>query len=168
MEPRPDRDAAPGRAIPNAATDQDRRYLERALALAEAAARMGEVPVGALVVLQGTVIGEGWNRPISTVDPTAHAEMVALRAAAARLGNYRVTGATLYVTLEPCAMCSGAILHARIARVVYATPDPRTGAAGSVLDVLNTTRLNHRVAITAGVQAAVAATQLQQFFKARR
>ena len=159
---------ATGHVLPAAATDDDARYLERALALAEAAARMGEVPVGALVVLQGVVIGEGWNRPISTTDPTAHAEIVALRAAAVQLGNYRLTGATLYVTLEPCAMCSGAILHARIARVVYGAADPRTGAAGSVLDVLNTTQLNHRVSITAGVLAERTAAQLRQFFKERR
>lgn len=159
---------APDHAPPAASTADDARYLERAFALAEAAARMGEVPVGALVVLGGVVIGEGWNRPISTTDPTAHAEIVALRAAAVRLGNYRLTGATLYVTLEPCAMCSGAILHARIARVVYGAADPRTGAAGSVLDVLNTTELNHRVSITAGVLAERTAAQLQQFFKERR
>ena len=142
--------------------------MERAYALAEAAARQGEVPVGALVVHDGVVLGEGWNRPIKSADPTAHAEVVALRAAAARLGNYRLSGATLYVTLEPCAMCSGAILHARLARVVFGAFDPRTGAAGSVLDVLNTSLLNHRVAITGGVLQEATALQLQQFFRARR
>ncbi|MGE3772563.1 MAG: tRNA adenosine(34) deaminase TadA [Gammaproteobacteria bacterium] len=146
----------------------DELYLERALALAEAAARMGEVPVGALVVRDGEVLGEGWNRPIASRDPSAHAEILALRAAAARVGNYRLTGATLYVTLEPCAMCSGALIHARVARVVFGATDPKTGAAGSRLDVLNTTRLNHVVEIRGGVLAAAAAAQLQAFFKARR
>jgi tRNA(adenine34) deaminase len=142
--------------------------MERAFALAEAAGRQGEVPVGAIIVRDGEVLGEGWNRPIGEADPTAHAEVVALRAAASKLGNYRLTGATLYVTLEPCAMCSGAIIHARLARVVFGAFDPRTGAAGSVLEVLNTTRLNHRVEITGGVLQAATAAQLQQFFRARR
>ena len=142
--------------------------MERAFALAEAAGRQGEVPVGALIVREGEVLGEGWNRPIGEADPTAHAEVVALRAAASKLGNYRLTGATLYVTLEPCAMCSGAIIHARLARVVFGAYDPRTGAAGSVLEVLNTTRLNHRVEIAGGVLQAANAAQLQQFFRARR
>lgn len=146
----------------------DELYLERALLLADAAARQGEVPVGALVVLDGTIVGEGWNRPIASHDPTAHAEIVALRAAAARLGNYRLPGATLYVTLEPCAMCSGALIHARLARVVFGAFDARTGAAGSRLDVLNTTLLNHVVDIRGGVLADVAAARLQSFFKARR
>ncbi len=146
----------------------DERYLERALMLAEAAARMGEVPVGALLVREGEVLGEGWNRPIASRDPSAHAEIVALRAAAARIGNYRLTGATLYVTLEPCAMCSGALIHARVARVVFGAWDPKTGAAGSRLDVLNTSCLNHVVDIRGGVLAEVAAAQLQTFFKARR
>lgn len=152
----------------SAEIDADLRYMERAYALAEAAARQGEVPVGALVVQDGAVLGEGWNRPIASADPTAHAEVLALRAAAAVLGNYRLTGATLYVTLEPCAMCSGAIIHARLGRVVFGAFDPRTGAAGSVFDVLNTTRLNHRVAITGGVLQDAAAAQLQHFFRARR
>ena len=126
------------------------------------------MPVGALIVRDGEILGEGWNRPITTTDPTAHAEVIALRAAGARVGNYRLTGATLYVTLEPCAMCSGAILHARLARVVFAAFDPRTGAAGSVMEVLNTTVLNHQVEITGGLKAEVAAAQLQHFFRARR
>jgi tRNA(adenine34) deaminase len=146
----------------------DERYLERALALAEAAARQGEVPVGAVLVCDGAVIGEGWNRPISSADPTAHAEIVALRAAAASRRNYRLPGSTMYVTLEPCAMCSGALIHARVARVVFGAFDPKTGAAGSILDVLNTERLNHHVEIKGGVLAEVAAAQLQAFFKARR
>jgi len=152
----------------SARSDDDERYLERALALAEAAARQGEVPVGAVLVCDGEVIGEGWNRPITSADPTAHAEIVALRAAAARRRNYRLPGSTLYVTLEPCAMCSGALIHARVARVVFGAFDPKTGAAGSALDVLNTERLNHRVEIRGGVLAGPAAEQLQSFFKARR
>ena len=161
-------------AIPMATTDlhmddnRDELYLERALLLAAAAARQGEVPVGALVVLDGAIVGEGWNQPIASHDPTAHAEIVALRAAAARLGNYRLPGATLYVTLEPCAMCSGALIHARIARVVFGAFDAKTGAAGSQLDVLNTTRLNHVVELRGGVLADAAAAQLHSFFKARR
>ena len=157
-----------------ATTDQpqadvvDLRYMERALALADAAARQGEVPVGAVVVLDGRVIGEGWNRPITQHDPSAHAEIVALRKAAAAIGNYRLVGASLYVTLEPCAMCSGAILHARLSRVVFGAFDPRTGAAGSVLDVLNTNKLNHRVEILGGVRADACAHQLQAFFRERR
>lgn len=146
----------------------DQRYMERAIALAEAAARQGEVPVGALLVLDGHILGEGWNRPIATADPTAHAEIVALRAASLRLQNYRLPGSTLYVTLEPCAMCSGALLHARVARVVFGAFDPRTGAAGSALSVLNTTRLNHQIDITGGVLAEATAAQLQAFFQARR
>jgi len=149
-------------------TPDDERYLERALMLADAAARMGEVPVGALLVREGEVLGEGWNRPIASRDPSAHAEILALRAAAARVGNYRLTGATLYVTLEPCAMCSGALIHARVARVVFGAWDPKTGAAGSRLDVLNTRCLNHQVEICGGVLAEAAAAQLQAFFKARR
>ena len=146
----------------------DHRYMERALALADAAGRQGEVPVGALVVLDGRIVGEGWNSPIAAHDPTAHAEIVALRKAAAAVGNYRLVGASLYVTLEPCAMCSGAILHARLSRVVFGAFDPRTGAAGSVLDVLNTHKLNHRVEILGGVRADPCASQLQAFFRSRR
>jgi tRNA(adenine34) deaminase len=144
------------------------QFMRRALALAADAEAAGEVPVGAIVVRDDEIIGEGWNRPIATHDPTAHAEIVALRAAAARTGNYRLGGATLYVTLEPCAMCSGAIIHARIATVVYAAPDPRAGAAGSVFDILTTTRLNHRVTVVGGIAAADAQAQLQGFFRARR
>ena len=117
----------------NSKLETDERFMRRALELAARAEADGEVPVGALVVLGGEVIGEGWNRPVTTCDPSAHAEIVALRAAAARLGNYRLTGATLYVTLEPCPMCAGAMVHARIARVVYGAPDPIAGAGGTVL-----------------------------------
>ena len=148
--------------------DTDTRWIAHALALAALAEQQGEVPVGALVVRDNEIVGAGWNQPISTQDPTAHAEIVALRDAARRLGNYRLPDTTLYVTLEPCAMCSGAIMHARVGRVVYAAPDPKAGAAGSVFDILNTDRLNHRVSITGGVAAAPATQMLQTFFHRRR
>lgn len=146
----------------------DAHWMQHALAFAARAEEAGEVPVGAVLVRDEKVIGEGWNQPIGSSDPTAHAEIIALRDAARRLGNYRVPNTTLYVTLEPCAMCSGAIIHARVARVVYGATDPRAGAAGSVFEILTTERLNHRVAVTGGVAAAQAAACLQRFFKARR
>lgn len=141
-----------------------------ALALAEArlAESMGEVPVGAVVVQNGQVIGRGHNRCIPDHDPTAHAEIMALRIAANALGNHRLTDATLYVTLEPCIMCAGAILHARIKRLVYAAPDPRFGAAGSALNLLDSPFLNHRTKITAGVMRDDASALLEAFFAARR
>jgi len=142
--------------------------MAQALQLAQRAEAEGEVPVGAVVVYQGQVIGEGWNAPIARHDPTAHAEIHALREAAARLGNYRLPGSTLYVTLEPCVMCAGAILHARIQRVVYGARDPKTGASGSVFDVLTTDKLNHRVEITQGVLQQQCGDLLRQFFKSRR
>lgn len=142
--------------------------MRRALALAGEAEAAGEVPVGALVVLDGEVIGEGWNRPISSHDPTAHAEIVALRDAADRMGNYRLTGATLYVTLEPCLMCAGAMVHARIGRLVYGAPDPRAGAAGTVFEVLESPALNHRVEVAGGVLAMDCGERLRAFFRARR
>ena len=142
--------------------------MARALELASAAERVGEVPVGALVVREGVVLGEGWNRPIGQHDPTAHAEIVALRAAAVADGNYRLGGATLYVTLEPCPMCTMAMVHARIARLVYAAPDPRQGAAGSVLDLCAHPAFNHRLEVSAGVGAEASATLLREFFRARR
>lgn len=138
--------------------------LEQAL-LAEAA---GEVPVGAVVVSDGRIIGRGYNRPISSSDPTAHAEIVALRDAAARLGNYRLIDCSLYVTLEPCVMCSGAIFHARIARLVYGARDPKTGAAGSVLDLYAEPRLNFHTEVTGGVCAEASGRLLSAFFAARR
>ncbi len=147
---------------------RDPEFMQRALDLAARAAADGEVPVGALVVLNGEVIGEGWNRPIGSSDPTAHAEIVALRAAAARLGNYRLTGSTLYVTLEPCPMCAGAMVHARVARVVYGTADPIAGAAGSVFNLLQAPGLNHRARIDGGVLADDCGRQLRQFFQQRR
>ncbi len=144
------------------------RFMQRALELARHAATLGEVPVGAVVVRDGELIGEGWNQPIVTHDPTAHAEIVALRAAAQRVQNYRLTDATLYVTLEPCAMCAGAIVHARIARVVFGAADPKAGAGGSVFNLLAHARLNHRAAVVGGVLQAPCASLLQAFFEARR
>lgn len=146
----------------------DERWMRRALDLAERARSEGEVPVGAVLVMDDDCIGEGWNRPISAHDPTAHAEIEALRAGAARLGNYRLPGATLYVTLEPCAMCAGTIILARIKRLVYAAADPRAGAAGSVFNILQSTQLNHRVELVSGILEQEASTLLQTFFRERR
>ena len=142
--------------------------MRAALELAEQAGAAGEVPVGAVVVKDGEIIGRGFNRPISSNDPTGHAEVIALRDAAAKLGNYRLVDCELYVTLEPCIMCSGAIFHARVARVVYGAADPKTGASGSVVDLYSDTRLNHHATIVGGVLAAEAAALLQRFFTARR
>ena len=147
---------------------RDEVYMRRALDLARHAEQAGEVPVGALVVLNGEVIGEGWNQPIVSHDPTAHAEIVALRAATARVKNYRLTDTTLYVTLEPCAMCAGAIVQARVARVVYGAADPKAGAAGSVFNLLESDSLNHRAQITRGVLAEDCGQSLKAFFQARR
>jgi tRNA(adenine34) deaminase len=150
-------------------TANDTFWMARALDLARhAEAAEGEVPVGAVVVADGKLVGEGWNRNIATSDPTAHAEVLALRDAGRRLGNYRFPGAELYVTLEPCVMCAGAIVHARIARVIYGAKDPKTGAAGSAFDVLQHERHNHKVAVTAGVLAEEAGLLLTGFFRARR
>ena len=142
--------------------------MQQALVLAARAEAAGEVPVGAVLVLDNKVIGEGWNRPIGAHDPSAHAEVCALRAAAAQVGNYRLPGTTLYVTLEPCVMCAGAITHARVNRVVFGAPDPKGGAAGSVFEVLGTDRLNHIVEVSGGVMAEESATLLQTFFRSRR
>ena len=136
--------------------------------LAERARSEGEVPVGAVLVMDDDCIGEGWNRPISERDPTAHAEIMALRAGAAYKGNYRLPGATLYVTLEPCAMCAGAVVLARIKRLVYAAADPRAGAAGSIFNILQSGQLNHRVELASGILEQEAATLLQTFFRERR
>ncbi len=142
--------------------------MREALAEARAAAEAGEVPVGAVVVKDGAVIGRGRNAPVQSHDPTQHAEVAALRDAARRLGNYRLDGCTLYVTLEPCAMCSGAVLHARLARVVFGAPDAKTGVAGSVLDLFAEPRLNHQTVVQGGVLAGECAALLQGFFSERR
>jgi tRNA(adenine34) deaminase len=146
----------------------DAAMMREALQLATWAAEQGEVPVGAAVVRDGRIIGRGYNSPISSSDPTAHAEIRALRDAASLLANYRLSGCTLYVTLEPCAMCAGAIMHARIARLVYGASDPKTGACGSVVDLFAEDRLNHHTEVTGGVLAAEAGKQLGEFFVARR
>lgn len=146
----------------------DEEYLRVAIEEAHAAEAAGEVPVGAIVVRDGEILGAGRNRVIADNDPTAHAEIVALREAGRALGNYRLEGCTLYATLEPCAMCAGAILHARIARLVYAAADPKAGACGSVLSVINHPQLNHRVDVTSGLLAEECGTMLTDFFRARR
>ena len=142
--------------------------MRLALDLAAQARASGEVPVGAVVVKDGEVVGRGFNHPISGHDPTAHAEIAAMRDAAHRLRNYRLTGCELFVTLEPCAMCVGAMLHARVAKVVYAAADPKTGACGSVIDLFAETRLNHHASVYGGVLASEAGTLLREFFAARR
>lgn len=142
--------------------------MRHALALANRAAEAGEVPVGAVIVKDGQIIGEGYNRPILDHDPSAHAEMVALREAGRRIGNYRLPGATLYVTLEPCVMCAGAITHARIERVVFGATDPKAGAVHSVYDVIAVPRLNHVVQWTGGVLEEECGQLLRAFFRARR
>lgn len=149
-------------------TPDDENFMRAALALAREAATLDEVPVGAVVVVDGDIVGRGFNQPISRSDPTAHAEVMALRAAAARLGNYRLPGATLYVTLEPCVMCAGAIMHARIGRIVFGARDPKTGAAGSVIDLFSEARLNHHADIEGGVLADECGALLSGFFATRR
>ena len=146
----------------------DKEFMGLALDLAREAGAAGEVPVGALIVMDGAVVGRGFNQPISRHDPSAHAEVMALRDAATRLGNYRLPGCTLYVTLEPCAMCAGAIMHARIDRVVFGASDPKTGAAGSVIDLFAETSLNHHTAIVGGILAEQCGGLLSSFFAARR
>jgi tRNA(adenine34) deaminase len=142
--------------------------MAEALALARGAGARGEVPVGAVVVKNGAIIGRGGNAPIAGNDPTAHAEIAALREAGAALGNYRLPGCDLYVTIEPCAMCAGAIIHARIGRVVFGARDPKTGACGSVVDLFGEPRLNHHATVTAGVAAGECGALLTRFFDARR
>lgn len=148
--------------------DDDEQYMRRALALARQAAAEGEVPVGAVLVRDGEIIGEGWNRPIGACDPTAHAEMVALRDAAARIGNYRLPGSTLYVTIEPCAMCAGAMVHARVARVVYGAMEPKAGVAASNLQLFDAPHFNHRVCCAGGVLQPECSALISEFFRARR
>ena len=146
----------------------DRGAMQAALAEARLAAEAGEVPIGAVVVREGAIIARGQNRVLRDMDPTAHAEIVALRAAATALGNYRLAGCTLYVTLEPCAMCAGAMIHARIDRLVYAAADPKAGACGSVLAVLNHPQLNHKIQVEQGIAADESAELLRNFFRERR
>ena len=154
--------------IQDAATEADEGFMRHALELARRAAAEGEVPVGAVVVQEGRVVGEGWNRPISARDATSHAETEAIRAACAALDNYRIPGTTLYVTLEPCVMCSGAIMHARISRVVFGASDPKTGACGSVVNLFSEDRLNHHASVVAGVLAGESVALLKSFFAGRR
>lgn len=146
----------------------DQAWMLKALSLADKAAELGEVPVGAVVVLDGEIIGQGWNQPIGLHDPTAHAEMIALREAASNVGNYRVVNADLYVTLEPCSMCAGAMVHARVRRVVFGAYEPKAGVIVSQQHFLQQSWLNHSVEYTAGVLADVCSKKLSQFFKSRR
>ncbi len=150
------------------AVQPDVGFMRLALAQAEAASRRGEVPVGAVVVIDGQVVGEGFNQPIGASDPTAHAEIVAIRDAAQRIGNYRLTGATVYVTIEPCQMCVGAMVHARVARVVYGAPEPKAGAIESAMRAHEHPALNHRLLAEGGVLAAECRAMIQKFFEARR
>ncbi len=145
-----------------------REAMQAALAEARLAGEAGEVPIGAVIERDGAILARGQNSVLRTLDPTAHAEIVALRAAAKALGNYRLNGCTLYVTLEPCAMCAGAMIHARIDRLVFAAPDPKAGACGSVLSVLNHPRLNHRMWVEQGTGAEQASELLRSFFRERR
>jgi tRNA(adenine34) deaminase len=147
---------------------EDLEAMQAALAEARLAAKAGEVPIGAVAVHGGAIIARGQNRVLRDVDPTAHAEIVALRTAAKVLGNYRLTGCTLYVTLEPCAMCAGAMIHARIDRLVYAAADPKAGACGSVLAVLNHPQLNHKIEVEQGIAAGESGELLRNFFRERR
>lgn len=149
-------------------TQFDAIFMRQALDQARNAWALGEVPVGAVVVKEGEVIATGFNQPIGTHDPTAHAEIMALRAAATILGNYRLPGCELYVTLEPCAMCSGAMMHARLARVVFGASDPKTGACGSIVNLFQQEKLNHHTEVTGGVLAEECGALLKEFFTARR
>lgn len=167
--PRPRRGSAAGPPTSATPPRPDEYWMHRALRLAERARdRDDEVPVGAVIVHEGRKLAEGWNRNIRASDPTAHAEIVALRRAARTLANHRLPGTTLYVTLEPCAMCAMALVHARVQRVVYAATDPKTGAAGSVFDTLTSDRHNHRIDVTGGVLAEPASRMLSNYFRAKR
>ncbi len=149
-------------------TSQDAAWMEIALEQASRAAQLGEVPVGALVIKDGEILGSGHNRNLLDNDPTAHAEIIALRQAATRFGNHRLVGCEMVATIEPCAMCAGAMIHARLARLVYGAKDPKAGAAGSVIEVLNHPRLNHKMQITAGVLGDQCSEILKKFFQAKR
>jgi len=152
----------------NMPSGDDAAWMELALEQSQLAAAAGEVPVGALVIKDGEMVGRGHNRNLLDDDPTAHAEIVALRQAGARLGNHRLTGCVMVATIEPCSMCAGALIHARIARLVYGASDPKAGAAGSVLQVINHPGLNHRMEVTAGVLAGKCSEVLQDFFRQKR
>lgn len=147
---------------------QDAKWMQRAFELAQEAKSQDEVPVGAVIVFEEQIIGEGWNQPISTNDPTAHAEIVALRDAGNNIGNYRLSDATMYVTLEPCSMCASAIVHARLTKLVYAVEEPKAGACGSVFNLLQTKELNHQVEIEKGVMEEDCRSLIQTFFKEKR
>jgi tRNA(adenine34) deaminase len=149
-------------------TYPDELWMEEALRCAQRALAAGEVPVGAVVVLAGRIIGRGWNRNLTDSDPSAHAEIVALREAGSAVGNHRLEGSQLFVTMEPCAMCAGALIHARIQRLVYGADDPKAGAVRSALTVLNHPKLNHQMEVTAGVLAGRCAEIVQTFFRAKR
>ena len=149
-------------------TELDQQYMRMAIEQAQLAAQSGEVPVGAVLVRDGQVISRAFNKPIANHDPSAHAEMLALREAALAEENYRIPGSTLYVTLEPCVMCSGAMLHARIDRVVYGAQDPKTGAAGSVLDIFSSKQINHQTSVEGGIMSEECGQLLRDFFKGRR
>jgi tRNA(adenine34) deaminase len=151
-----------------ASTASDELWMEEALRCAQRALEAGEVPVGAVVVSDGSIVGRGWNRNITDSDPTAHAEIMALREAGAAVGNHRLGECALFVTIEPCAMCAGAMIHARIKRLVYGSDDPKAGAVRSVLQVLNHPQLNHKIEVRSGVLAGRSAQVLQSFFKNRR
>jgi tRNA(adenine34) deaminase len=160
--------ASPSEPNTEASLDLDRRWMARALELARSAAASGEVPVGAVIVRNGQVLGEGHNRTVAEADPTTHAEIVAIRAAAAAMGDWRLLDTTLYVTLEPCAMCAGAIVLARIPRVVFGALDPKAGMVGSLGNLLQDSRLNHRCDVSSGVSADDASELLRSFFRERR
>ncbi|HZP62709.1 MAG TPA: tRNA adenosine(34) deaminase TadA [Terriglobales bacterium] len=153
---------------PEAAKLSDELWMEHALRAAHRAWDIGEVPVGAIVVCSGTIVGEGWNRNLADSDPTAHAEVVALRQAGKNVGNHRLGNCELFVTIEPCAMCAGAMVHARLKRLIYGADDPKAGAVQSVLQVLNHPALNHRMEVRGGILAGKCAELLQEFFKKRR
>lgn len=161
-------DSAAAGSVSIVTMSADHEFMQAALAVARLAAEAGEVPIGAVVVREGAIVARGQNRVLRDVDPTAHAEIVALRATAAALGNYRLEGCTLYVTLEPCAMCAGAMIHARLDRLVFAAVDPKAGAAGSVLTVLNHPQLNHQMEVEQGILGDEAAELLRSFFRERR
>ena len=147
---------------------QEQKWMQVAINLANHASSIDEIPVGAIIVYENKIIGEGWNQPISSNDPTAHAEIMALRDAGKNIGNYRLPDATMYVTLEPCAMCAGAIVHARLAKLVYAVDDPKIGACGSVLNLLQIDEFNHKVEIENGILEDECRTLIQDFFKEKR